>query len=66
MALQHPAIFIAVVWIIFGIPLRSIQKKAGLPAWPLFLMFIPGVGVLIVLGWMAMTDWPDTTNGEAI
>jgi hypothetical protein len=57
--------FIVVNWIITGIPLRSIQKKAGLPGWPLLFLFVPVFGFVIVLGWMAMTNWPETAVEEA-
>jgi hypothetical protein len=64
--MQEIAVTSLGIWVIVGIPLRAIQKKAGLPVWPLFFMFIPAVGILIVLGWLAMTKWPDGCyEGEA-
>jgi hypothetical protein len=52
-----------VLAVLVVVPLFRIMKKAGLnPAWS-FLIVIPGLGYLAVIGILAFAEWPNEPAG---
>lgn len=50
---------VMIVGMMVLIPLCMIYKKAGFNPWLAFLVFIPGLGLLLVFMQLAFQPWPN-------
>jgi hypothetical protein len=55
---------VAIVGMMIGVPVFFIYKKAGLnPAWAA-LVFLPGLGLFLILLQLAYWHWPNVRSGK--
>jgi hypothetical protein len=56
---------LAVMYVLFGVPMFLILRRIGRSPWVLLWLVLPGLGLVIVMWFIALCRWPSNpTAGE--